>query len=119
MTDNSNGGRPALPRTDRDEAPLYLARYLERQQRQTTPPDQNADGDTATDDGPLYLRRFRERRKTDSITEQLPPLWERTSPGMQRALSEDNRNKEISAPPEARLTVANDIYLVRHGETQG
>ena len=26
-------GRPPLPRTERDEAPLYLAKYLERQRR--------------------------------------------------------------------------------------
>jgi broad specificity phosphatase PhoE len=38
---------------------------------------------------------------------------------MQRSLSEDNRNKEILPPPEAQKSIANDIYLVRHGETQG
>jgi broad specificity phosphatase PhoE len=39
--------------------------------------------------------------------------------GMQQALSEDNRNKEISAPPAARPRIANEVYLIRHGETQG
>jgi len=38
---------------------------------------------------------------------------------MQQALSEDNRTKEISAPPQARLKLAADVYLIRHGETQG
>ncbi len=106
--------RPPLPRTERDEAPLYLARYLERQAR--------ADDDDANghDDGtPLYLRRFRERRAAETITDALPPLWERAGRGVQQALSEDNRNKEISAPPDARPRVANEVYLVRHGETQG
>lgn len=107
--------RPPLKRTDRDEAPLYLARYFERQKRSPT-----GDGEGGEDDStPLYLRRFRERRSSETTGDGLPPLWERAGPAMQRALSEDNRNKEISAPPEAQLQVANDIYLVRHGETQG
>jgi hypothetical protein len=54
-----------------------------------------------------------------SITEPRPPLWERAAHGMQQALSEDNRNKEISAPPAAQPRIANEIYLIRHGETQG
>jgi broad specificity phosphatase PhoE len=111
-----NGQPPRLRRTDRDEAPLYLARYLERQAR---PAGATDDADETDEQTPLYLRRFRERRTTEAITEPLPPLWERSSPGMQRALSEDNRNKEIAAPPASQPRVANDIYLVRHGETQG
>jgi broad specificity phosphatase PhoE len=141
--------RPSLPRTDRHEAPLYLARYLERQSRgdesrqqasigevsarsgssngrQPTAADAVTNGsvEVARDDAdpdttPLYLRRFRERRVRTSITESVPPLWERSGHGIQKALSEDNRNKEISAPPAARPQIANEIYLVRHGETQG
>jgi broad specificity phosphatase PhoE len=38
---------------------------------------------------------------------------------MQQAMTEDNRTKEISAPPAARMKLAADIYLIRHGETQG
>ncbi len=106
--------RTPLPRTERDEAPLYLAKYLERQRREDAGQFDEDDGTT-----PLYLRRFRERRETDTITESLPPLYQRVEHGMQRALSEDNRNKEISAPPAARTQVAADIYLVRHAETQG
>lgn len=107
--------RPRLPRTDRDEAPLYLARHLERTARQRSGEDQAA----ADDATPLYLRRFRERRAQDSVTEDRPPLYQRVDLGMQRALSEDSRNKEIVAPPHARPTLAGDIFLVRHAETQG
>jgi broad specificity phosphatase PhoE len=104
--------RPQFPRTERDEAPLYLARYLERQAKAAEPEPED-------DDTPLYLRRFRRRRETETITDQLPPLYQRVGHGMQQALSEDNRNKEISAPPAARPQIANEIYLIRHGETQG
>ena len=38
---------------------------------------------------------------------------------MQQALTEDNRNKEISAPLAAARALLNDVYLIRHGETQG
>ncbi len=108
-----NGRRPSLRPTERDEAPLYLARYREREARRT-------DASEPADDGtPLYLQRFRERRTEDSFTEPVAPLWQRAGAEMQRTLSEDNRNKEISAPPEARMRLANDVYLIRHGETQG
>jgi broad specificity phosphatase PhoE len=115
---DANGARPALRRTDRDEAPMYLAKYLERQARNDAA---DADDEPTEDpEGtPLYLRRFRSRRASGSITEPVPPLWERTGPAMQRALSEDNRNKEILAPPQAKPRIANDVYLIRHGETHG
>lgn len=107
------GDRPNLPRRDRDEAPLYLARYLEKQARV---PAEEAEAD---DGAPLYLRQFRQRQKSDSITESRPPLYQRTGLGMQQALTEDNRNKEVSAPPAAKIRLAADVYLIRHGETQG
>ncbi len=107
--------RPQLPRTERDEAPLYLARYLERQARREAD-EAEAPADDTT---PLYLRQFRDRRSKETITEALPPLHERVGLGMQQAMSEDNRNKEISAPPDARPAIVNEVYLVRHGETQG
>ena len=56
--------RPQLPRTERDEAPLYLARYLERRRREDAAAAVDADDDTT----PLYLRSFRERRKRTSRT---------------------------------------------------
>lgn len=108
-----SGRPPDLPRTERDEAPMYLARYLERA---TRTPDLDEDPDDKT---PLYLRRFRQRRSRETITAPLPPLWERSDHGMQMVLSEDNRNKEIGAPPQATRPVVNDVYLVRHAETQG
>jgi broad specificity phosphatase PhoE len=107
-------GKPRLPRTERDEAPLYLARYLERQSKAAEPQDE-----ATAEDAPLYLRRFRERKRDGAIPQSLPPLYQRADLGMQRAMSEDNRNKEISAPPQAKPPVVNEIYLVRHAETQG
>lgn len=106
--------RPSFPRKERDEAPLYLARYLEKQARTG-----QSESDVEDDDSPLYLRQFRNRRRDQSITESLPPLFQRVGMGMQQALTEDNRNKEISAPSFARMKLAADIYLIRHGETQG
>ena len=149
-------GRPSLPHTDRHEAPLYLARYLERQARDNrlaapspndgsdltetdgavpsrsgvasngqgepeslAPSKDGSAGEAPPDTTPLYLRRFRDRRDDASITQPRPPLWERAGHGIQKALSEDNRNKEISAPARAKPRIANEIYLIRHGETQG
>ena len=113
-----DGGRPGLRPTERDEAPLYLARYREREARRGRGTD-TPDGAGADDGTPLYLQRFRERRSEASVTEPVAPLWQRAGAEMQRTLTEDNRNKEISAPPEARPRIANDVYLIRHGETQG
>lgn len=105
----------SFPTTDRDEAPLYLARYLQRQ-REDSPGDTEPEKDETT---PLYLRRFRERPTPEEVPSANVPLYQRAGLGMQRALSEDNRNKEILAPPEAKVDLAADIYLVRHAETQG
>ncbi|CAN5803990.1 hypothetical protein BH23ACT10_BH23ACT10_07320 [soil metagenome] len=107
--------RRSLPRTERVDPPLYLSRYLERQKHErgpSEPPDTD-------DQTPLYLRRFRERKAAGEPTRALPPLHERTGLGMQQALSEDNRTKEISAPPGAKRGLLADVYLIRHGETQG
>ena len=54
-----NGPAPAFRRTDRTDAPYYLARYTERRgleqsARAVSPAE-------ADEDLPLYLRRFRER----------------------------------------------------------
>jgi broad specificity phosphatase PhoE len=100
-----------LPRTERYEAPLYLARYLERQARRGN------GGDTAGDDDgtPLYLRRFRERRAAPPTLESLPP----EPPGFNAKYAEVARSKEIVAPPEARIPLRASVRLVRHGETQG
>lgn len=109
-----------MAHNDRYEAPLYLARYRERQ------PDAGGNGHgapsspgaPAADGTPLYLKRFRERRVQPPV-EGDEPLWQRADLSVQQALTEDNRNKEISAPPEAYRQVTNDVYLIRHAETQG
>ena len=109
----SDETRKDLPKTERYEAPMYLARYLERQ-------GQDGAAEAEVDENaPLYLRRFRDRRNQAPVTQALPPLHERVGLEMQQVMSEDARNKEITAPKSARRTVANEIYLVRHAETQG
>ena len=125
---------------DRFDAPLYLAKYRDSQDRdgkQSVPAvDHNGDvpdrtngtagvgtadaapADAAPADvGPIYLRRFRERSEQPAV-EQVP-LWQRASLPVQQSLTEDNRNKEISAPPGSARRLKNDVYLIRHGETQG
>jgi len=98
-----------LPRTERYEAPLYLARYLERQARQGNGDDGEGGGE---DDGvPLYLRRFRERRSTAAPTAPEQPFNARAA--------EVARSKEIVAPLEAQMPLRASVRLVRHGETQG
>lgn len=113
---------PDRPRVD---APLYVSRYREREAaRRNGHGAANGDDDTGTTappgDGtvPLYLRRFRQRQVSPARPAD-DPLWRRASLEVQRALTEDDRNKEISPPPEARRQLHNDVLLIRHGETQG
>ena len=104
---------PDLPRTERYEAPLYLARYLERQARQRAG---NGEAESTGDDStPLYLRRFRERRSAPPTLDSLPP----EARGFNAKYAEVARSKEIVAPPEARIPLRASVRLVRHGETQG
>jgi hypothetical protein len=108
-----SGAGPNLPRTERYEAPLYLARYLERQARR-----RGGGGDAAPagdDNTPLYLRRFRERRLVPSALDAPPP----EAGGFSAKYAEVARSKEIVAPPEARIPLRASVRLVRHGETQG
>jgi broad specificity phosphatase PhoE len=116
---SSNGaGKP--PASDRFEAPMYLARFRER-----SAPRDSRSGDArspgSTDDGlPLYLKRFRDRAThAPSLRSPETPLWQRAELGTQQALTEDSRNKEISAPASSARQLLNDVYLIRHGETQG
>ena len=98
----------------RIDAPMFLARYREREAARAL----EGDGDGDTDESlPLYLRQHRRRRAEPMRTGT--PLWQRASLPMQRALTEDSRNKEIAPPPEARRGLASDVFLTRHGETQG
>lgn len=110
------------PPVERVDAPLYLARFREKQAAARarngsgTAPHAPPDGHDTT---PLYLRRFRDRVERAEARQADTPLWQRSELGMQQSLTEDNRNKEISAPAAAARTVTNDVYLIRHGETQG
>ena len=121
-----------MAENDRYEAPMYLAKYRERQPERHAgrrpegyadpgsnghgaPADPTAPGDDGT---PLYLKRFRERTERSPVDPD-QPLWQRADLSVQQALTEDNRNKEISAPAEAYRKLTNDVYLIRHGETQG
>ena len=96
--------------TDRHGAPLYLAKYRESQKPSPT----NGEVDT---DAPLYLQRFRAENPSGPAADL--PLWQRSTLATQQALTEDNRNKEISPPPGSPRALKNDVYLIRHGETQG
>ncbi len=109
MSDDTPIDDAPFPETERPDAPLYLARYHERRAAGAVP---TRDVD---DDVPLYLRSFRERRQRPTDR----PVWEDRDLPFAQALSESNRTKEISPPPHARRAVVNDVYLVRHGETQG
>lgn len=132
MTDTTEtgGGQPI----DRIEAPLYLARFRRRQAEAeaagepgeasgTAPAEPEEPSGPNGADGlaaPLYLKRFRRRAAADAaLADDDGPLWSRAGLGVQQALTEDNRNKEISAPPAAARALLNDVYLIRHGETQG
>jgi broad specificity phosphatase PhoE len=109
----SSNGASKPPASDRFEAPMYLARFRDR----TADPDET---DSADDGLPLYLKRFRNRgANAPSAGSPTTPLWQRADLGTQQALTEDSRNKEISAPASSARKLLNDIYLIRHGETQG
>ncbi len=115
-TPEANGSSPgssAPAEPGRHGAPLYLARYLERRGNGQT---EVADEDSGQ---PLYLRQFRAREGQAGRPESEAPLWQRGSLAQQQALTEDNRNKEISAPPGSARALRNDVFLIRHGETQG
>lgn len=98
----------------RVEEPSYVARYRAREANR---PSETVD-ETDPESLPLYLRTYRDRAAVPSADHDTP-LWQRASLEVQRALTEDNRNKEILAPREALRAMANDVFLIRHGETQG
>ena len=120
--------RPVIPRTERVDPPAYLQRHKQRLAAQAAQAAQAAEardrgdeGDDAGDgsDVPLYLRRFRDRVADGGALGETV-AFDGESLGTSRAWAEVTRTKEIV--PERRdqlATVATDIYLVRHGETQG
>ena len=100
----------------RIDAPLYLARYRDQEAAKAR---DSGDTDATPDESmPLYLRRFRDRAAAPAARPETP-LWQRSSLEVQRALTEDSLNKEIAAPAGSVPTTANDVFLIRHGETQG
>jgi broad specificity phosphatase PhoE len=99
----------------RIDEPSYVARYREREAARELQTDADLDESL-----PLYLRQFRGREATRPAGHDPDvPLWQRSSLAVQRALTEDSRNKEIAAPPAAIPGVVSDAFLIRHGETQG
>ena len=118
LAEGEQSAPTVLPRTERPDAPAYLQRHKQRQAARAAqrPAEALADGD---DETPLYLRRFRERQ-TDGSGLGETVSFDGESLSTTRAWAEVTRTKEIV--PERRYqmaTVAADIYLVRHGETQG
>jgi broad specificity phosphatase PhoE len=111
------GPAAAFRRTDRTDAPYYLARYTERkgleQAAQSTSP---AEPDA---DLPLYLRRFRERAVGNNGSGSA--LLEVDGERFTREYAAASREKEIVAPPERRAAeeFATEIRIIRHGITQG
>jgi broad specificity phosphatase PhoE len=101
-------------RTDRTDAPLYLARYTDRRARTT--PGEPVDDDPSV---PLYLRRFRDRKDQTPARRRSVPLeydGERFAP----EYAAITRSHEIV--PEQRTerdTYTTEIRIVRHGITQG
>lgn len=97
--------------------PEYLTRYRDAERARR-------DG-AGSPPAPLYLRQYRDSRyrndpgEGSNITDPDTPLWRRAGLEVQRALTEDNRNKEIGAAPDAVPALTNDVFLIRHGETQG
>ncbi len=117
MTTMEDRERVALPRTERPDAPAYLQRYQERQARGLASTVEHPVDDDTT---PLYLRRFRERRESGSGLDAPVPLWEGAEIGATRAWAEVTRTREIIPESKDQMaSVVTDIYLVRHGETQG
>ncbi len=116
MTTPADLPRQEFRRTDRTDAPLYLARYTERRDREATP-----EGDVESEDAsvPLYLRRFRGRTRdgTSAAAVQLEVEGERFT----RQFAGTSREKEIAAPLERRDVeqFVAEIRIIRHGITQG
>src|ERR1700749_1723974 len=114
--DKGGGSGPAFRRTDRTDAPYYLARYTERRGLNQSAPNASPAG--VDDDLPLYLRRFRERGAQSAPT---AALLEVDGERFTREFAGTSREKEIVAPPErkAQEDFATEIRIVRHGITQG
>jgi len=119
-----NQASTGLPRTDRPDAPAYLTRHQSRVAAAAQPAAvqpaaaQQENGDSGV---PLYLRSFRARQTGRNGAGPVGGVvWQGEELGVTPAWAEVTRTKEII--PERReqgAQVVTDIYLVRHGETQG
>ena len=116
MTTREDSRPSSLPRTERPDPPAYLTRHLARRSEPEAAPDApGAPGAPQDDSTPLYLRQFRGRDHRSD-----PVMYDGNVIGTSRAWAEVTRTKEII--PERRDQLAEidcDVYLVRHGETQG
>lgn len=111
MTLDEETGR-TLPRTERPDAPAYLTRHRARRSVPPTSPSPDPQDPSL----PLYLRRFRERGDQRSD----PVMYDGDVIGTSRAWAEVTRTKEIVPERRDQLAAIDcDVYLVRHGETQG
>ena len=97
-------------RTDRTDAPHYLAAYAARR-AQPVGVDEDDDGDV-----PLYLRRFRAKQRSDRA-----PLLEVDGERFTPEYAGGTRSREIVPPPARRDvdTFTTEIRIIRHGITQG
>jgi hypothetical protein len=120
-----NPRQPDPRRTDRYEAPEYLARY---QQRQTSEPVTPGHGGAGDDGGtPLYLKRFRSRGVGETSATHAEPAAEQNpvvhldEETFTHDYAQATREKEIVAPPELREAerIVAEIRIIRHGITQG
>jgi broad specificity phosphatase PhoE len=111
----SNGIGETFRRTDRTDAPLYLARYSERRARHDAAPVEG-DGDESV---PLYLRRFRDRTTGAPSRKRSVPL-EHDGESFAPEYAAVTRSHEII--PEQRSErdgYTTEIRIIRHGITQG
>ena len=118
--ENGERSAPAFRRTDRTDAPYYLARYTERAELKRSSPA--ASPTDADEDLPLYLRRFRERaRDGQGEAAASAALLEVDGERFTREFAGASRDKEIVPPPErkAQEDFATEIRIIRHGITQG
>ncbi|MGH3420071.1 MAG: histidine phosphatase family protein, partial [Streptosporangiaceae bacterium] len=130
---DENGNRPApagpaFRRTDRTDAPYYLARYAERRglKQSAQSASSSAPAEAGADAGadselPLYLRRFRERAGSGPGRGGSSALLEVDGERFTSEFAGASRDKEIVAPPERKPQedFATEIRIIRHGITQG
>ena len=106
----------AFRRTDRTDAPYYLARYTERRGLKQSPPSSSPAG--ADEDLPLYLRRFRERAPRPVPQRALLEVdGERFTREFVSASGTRRSSRRRSA--EAQEDFATEIRIIRHGITRG